>query len=96
MIRNSDLTRMRNEINRVALTQTKIGYKVNLCQPSIQKVIMGNFDYHYNKFHGGIITKVGKHLRLRNIPYCCNLVDTHGKTLSFVFRKNKVASTTEL
>jgi len=65
----------------LGLTQTDIAEKEQICQPSIYKSIMGNFDYSRNKFYGGIVSKVGKHLRRRNIPYCCNLVDIHGRIL---------------
>lgn len=69
------------------LTQQKAAEKLGVIQPTVWKSLMGNMDPRYGKHHGGIVSKVGKFLRKRNVPYCCNLVDTHGRFLSFVFKQ---------
>jgi len=67
------------------LTQLETGKRLGVIQPTVWKSLLGNFDYRYGKHHGGLVNKVGKFLRKRDVPYCCNLVDTHGRLLSFVF-----------
>lgn len=64
--------------------QTQIAHELGQNQSSIQKCIFGNRDFHYNKFYGGIINKVGKNLRKQEIPYCCHLVEPYGKLFNFI------------
>ena len=66
-------------------SQQSIAESLEIVQPSVQKQIYGNFDYCYNKYYGGIISKIGKGLRSRNVPYCCQIINPYGAMLKYVF-----------
>lgn len=71
------------------LTQEHAGEMLGRDQSTIHKTIYGNIDYAYNKHHGGIISKIGKELRKRGVPYCCQLVEDKGRPLSFLLAGDK-------
>lgn len=67
--------------------QTEIAAEFDRCQPTIHKTIYGNRDYLHDQHYGGIISKVGKHLNKREVPYCCHLINPYGSLFSYLFAK---------
>lgn len=67
-------------------TQTSISQQLNVVQNCVWKHIYGNYSCAYEIEHGGIISKVGKELRARDVPYCCHLINPYGSLFKYVFK----------